>query len=78
MTIYLENLAAGLEQINNKSIKICVAGVGTVGLPLATFLANSGFSVTGLDISKNRVDEINSASVKFEYPDDLKKAIATI
>ena len=76
MTIYLENLAAGLEQINNKSIKICVAGVGTVGLPLATFLANSGFSVTGLDISKNRVDEINSASVKFEYPDDLKKAIA--
>ena len=77
MTLFLNDLDIGLDTIEKKNVKICVAGVGTVGLPLATFLANAGFDVIGLDVSKDRVDEINSGVVRFEYPDRLKEAIDT-
>ena len=77
MTLFLNDLDTGLDEINKKNLKICVAGVGTVGLPLATFLANAGFEVVGLDVSKDRINEINSATVRFEYPDRLKEAINT-
>ena len=77
MTLFLNDLDTGLDIIERKNVKICVAGVGTVGLPLATFLANAGFDVIGLDVSKDRVDEINSGVVRFEYPDRLKKAVNT-
>ena len=77
MTLFLNDLNTGLDKIEKKNLKICVAGVGTVGLPLATFLANAGFQVVGLDVSKDRINEINSATVRFEYPDRLKEAINT-
>jgi nucleotide sugar dehydrogenase len=42
---------------------------------LATFLANVGFQVTGLDINQKRVDEINSAKVVYEYTDILEDVV---
>tara|TARA_B100001750_G_scaffold245496_1_gene265271 strand:+ start:3877 stop:5277 length:1401 start_codon:yes stop_codon:yes gene_type:complete len=77
MTLFLNDLDTGLDKIKKKNLKICVVGVGTVGLPLATFLANTGFEVIGLDVRKERVDKINSATVRFEYPDRLKDAVKT-
>ena len=50
MTLFLNDLDTGLDKIKKKNLKICVVGVGTVGLPLATFLANTGFEVIGLDV----------------------------
>ena len=38
---------------------ICVVGVGYVGLPLAIQFARSGAKVTGLDIDRNKVDQVN-------------------
>ena len=46
MTLFLNDLDTGLDKIEKKNLKICVAGVGTVGLPLATFLANPISCVT--------------------------------
>ena len=77
MTLFLNDLDTGLDKIKKNNLKICVVGVGTVGVPLATFLANTGFEVIGLDVRKERVDKINSATVRFEYPDRLKEAIDT-
>lgn len=38
--------------------KICIVGLGYVGLPLAAALARGGFAVTGYDISAGRIEEL--------------------
>jgi UDP-N-acetyl-D-glucosamine dehydrogenase len=40
-------------------MKICVVGLGYVGLPLAIQFARSNVNVTGLDVDKTKVDLIN-------------------
>lgn len=45
--------------IKNRSLVIGVIGLGYVGLPVACLLASTGFKVIGLDIKRDRVDEIN-------------------
>jgi len=62
-----------VKRVNDKNITVCVVGVGTIGLPLATFLADKGFSVRGLDVSEKRVEQINLGIVIYEYQDLLKK-----
>ena len=73
--LYLDELANSIKRIQEKDVRLCVVGVGTIGLPLATFLANVGFQVTGLDINQKRVDEINSAKVIYEYTDILEDVV---
>ncbi len=46
--------------IEDRTAKICVVGVGYVGLPLAVEFAKRGFTVTGFDVKQNKVDELNS------------------
>jgi len=75
MTIYKIELRTGLAKIEKNDLQICVVGVGTIGLPLATFLANSGFQVIGLDKNQDRVNQINSGTVRFEYPELLKEVV---
>jgi UDP-N-acetyl-D-mannosaminuronate dehydrogenase len=38
--LYLDELANSIKRIQEKDVRLCVVGVGTIGLPLATFLAN--------------------------------------
>jgi len=45
---------------------ISVVGLGYVGLPLAISAAKSGYHVIGIDISKKRVEEINSGIATIE------------
>src|SRR5881392_4080911 len=40
-------------------MKICIVGLGYVGLPLAIQFARSGAKVTGLDIDQSKVDQVN-------------------
>jgi UDP-N-acetyl-D-glucosamine dehydrogenase len=47
------------DRIIEKTATIGVAGLGYVGLPLAVNLAKAGYSVTGIDISKGKVDAIS-------------------
>jgi len=46
-------------RIESKDAKIGVVGLGYVGLPLAVEFAKAGFSVTGIEISQERVDRLN-------------------
>ncbi len=52
----------------DKNSTICVVGLGYIGLPTALAFANSGMSVRGVDINKNRVDEINDSLIGYEEP----------
>ena len=45
--IFLQDQELAIQRIKNKDINVCVIGIGTIGLPLATFLAKSGFNVIG-------------------------------
>lgn len=47
--------------------RLGVVGLGTIGLPLATFAAARGFRVIGVDIDATRVAQINDRTVHFEY-----------
>jgi len=49
-------------KIKNKSVKICVIGLGYVGLPTAVFFAERGFYVNGVDIDAEKVNTINSGN----------------
>ncbi|MCT4595283.1 MAG: nucleotide sugar dehydrogenase [Anaeromicrobium sp.] len=48
-------------KVLNKSAKIAVIGLGYVGLPLAVELANVGFKVFGIDISKDKLTSLKLA-----------------
>ncbi len=72
------------ELVKNGSIKITVIGLGYVGLPLATLLAEKGCKVTGVDISKriielvkqgkSHIHEIDSSSLLEQGATMLKEA----
>ena len=40
-------------------MKVCIVGLGYVGLPLAIQFARSGAEVTGLDVDRAKVDQVN-------------------
>ncbi len=46
-------------KIETRQAKVCVVGLGYVGLPLAVEFARAGFSVTGIDIDPAKVDALN-------------------
>src|SRR5579884_2156228 len=46
--------------------RVCVIGLGYVGLPLAIMLARSGYAVLGVDIQPQIVEAINAGKVPFE------------
>lgn len=48
------------QKIKKKSAFVGVIGLGYVGLPLATEFGDEGFKVIGIDISKKKVDLVNS------------------
>lgn len=58
--------------------KVCVIGLGYIGLPTAALLASRGYSVAGIDINPNTVDTINSGGIHIVEPDldqYVKKAV---
>ncbi|MFQ6048302.1 MAG: nucleotide sugar dehydrogenase [Phycisphaerae bacterium] len=49
-----------LRKIESKQAKLCVIGMGYVGLPLAVEFAKAGFATRGIDIQVEKVRSINS------------------
>ena len=49
--------------MKKKFEKVCVIGLGYIGLPTAALLANSGYQVHGVDIDQHAVDTINSGKI---------------
>lgn len=48
--------------------KICVIGMGYIGLPTASMLATHGFEVLGVDINSEIVKIINNSGIHIEEP----------
>lgn len=48
--------------------KVCVVGLGYIGLPTAAFIADSGISVLGVDINESHVEKINKGEMPFFEP----------
>ena len=49
--------------------KVCVIGLGYIGLPTAALLANMGYSVHGVDVNQNAIDLINQGKIHIVEPD---------
>ncbi len=49
--------------------KICIIGLGYIGLPTAALLANKGFDVHGVDVVQNTVDIINRGEIHIVEPE---------
>ena len=46
--------------LENKTLKVCVVGIGRIGLPTALSFAKSGLDTIGIDINETLVDNLNS------------------
>lgn len=58
--------------------KICVIGLGYIGLPTASTFASHGVNVLGVDISRHIIDTLNKGEIHIHEPgllDEVKKAI---
>ncbi|GIO53020.1 UDP-N-acetyl-D-mannosamine dehydrogenase [Paenibacillus cineris] len=49
--------------------KVCVIGLGYIGLPTASLLAIKGFDVHGVDVNRQTIDLINQGEVHIVEPD---------
>jgi nucleotide sugar dehydrogenase len=59
-------------------MKICVIGLGKIGLPLAVHFAKMGNSVIGADINENTVNQINSGQEPFPEEENLQKFLSEV
>ena len=48
---------------------VCVMGLGYIGLPTASILANKGYKVHGVDVRPDVVETINRGQIHIEEPD---------
>lgn len=49
--------------------KVCVIGLGYIGLPTAALLANRGYKVHGVDINQHVVETINKGKIHIKEPE---------
>ncbi len=68
MNVHAENLR---QAIQTHHAKVALVGLGYVGLPLATGIAEGGFQVTGIDLDPNRVAKVNRGD---SYIEDVPSA----
>ena len=47
-----------MKKLNKEDYKICIVGLGYVGLPLAARFSLKGFDVTGFDINEERINQL--------------------
>jgi len=68
LKINMNNAEDVLESLNSKTLRVCVIGVGRIGLPTALSFAKSGLQTIGVDINEKLVENINSG--KFPLKDE--------
>ena len=64
----MNNFEDILESLTEKKLRVCVVGIGRIGLPTALSFAKSGLETIGVDINENLVQQINSG--KFPLKDE--------
>ena len=64
-----------LKQIEDRTAKVCVVGLGYVGLPLLIEFGNAGFPVLGLDIDAGKTEALRKGEsyIKHISADSIKK-----
>lgn len=60
-----------MKNLNKEDYKVCIVGLGYVGLPLAARFSLKGFDVIGFDIKEDR---INQLAKKIDINDDISDA----
>jgi UDP-N-acetyl-D-mannosaminuronic acid dehydrogenase len=64
--------------LNSQLQRVCIIGLGYIGLPTAALLANRDYDVHGVDIVKSTVDTINRGEIHIVEPEldmYVKKAV---
>jgi len=64
----MNNMEEVEKSLNSKTLRVCVIGIGRIGLPTALSFAKSGLQTIGVDINENLVQNINSG--KFPLKDE--------
>jgi UDP-N-acetyl-D-glucosamine dehydrogenase len=60
------------KKLDDQSAQVAILGLGYVGLPLATVLAEAGYQVTGVDPDQSKVDAVNQG---ISYIDDVETTL---
>ena len=68
LKINMNNFENVQESLTKKTLRVCVIGIGRIGLPTALSFAKSGLSTVGVDINENLVQNVNSG--KFPLKDE--------
>jgi UDP-N-acetyl-D-mannosaminuronic acid dehydrogenase len=55
--------------ISDTELKVCMVGLGYIGLPTAAVIARSGAAVLGIDVDRQVVETVNSGKVHIEEID---------
>ena len=64
-----------IRKIGQRKAKAGVIGLGYVGLPLSMILVEAGFSVTGFDVSRQKIKQLNAGKSDIDdIADDVVKA----
>ncbi len=74
-----DNTEIDLSKIEAKHQNIAVIGMGYMGLPIASLLANAGYNVTGVDLNADKVNNINQAQCPFDeagLPELITKVVS--
>ena len=58
--INMQNFEQVKKSLESKSLRVCVVGIGRIGLPTALSFAKSGLTTIGVDINESLVDMINT------------------
>jgi len=62
MKINMNNLEEVKKSLDSRTLRVCVIGIGRIGLPTALSFAKSGLQTIGVDIDANLVQNINSGT----------------
>jgi len=62
LKINMNNLEEVKKSLDLRTLRICVIGIGRIGLPTALSFAKSGLQTIGVDINANLVQNINSGT----------------
>src|SRR5579872_500090 len=60
------------EKIRSRRARVGIVGLGYVGLPLAVEFAKAGFSVTGIDVSRDKTRRVNGGD---SYIGDISSSV---
>ncbi|MGY5148960.1 MAG: nucleotide sugar dehydrogenase [Candidatus Nitrosopumilus sp. bin_68KS] len=60
LKINMNNFEDVKKSLDSKTLRVCVIGIGRIGLPTALSFAKSGLHTIGVDINSNLVQNINS------------------